>query len=243
MGLPGNYGNLSALKKKFPEKFVPEEVAFSHVHRGDSIFIGTACGEPQYLVNAMVKYIESYPKAFFDAEVIQVWTLGVAPYTDEKFKRNFRHNSFFVGDNTRDAVNKGLADYTPLFLSQVPNLFNNGVVNVDVALIQVSPPDLHGFMSLGISVDIVKAAVENAKVVIAQVNSRMPRVHGDTFINIQDIDFVVEHDEDLLIFDPAVPDEIAQSIGKYVSRIIEDGDTLQVGYGSMPNAILANLCD
>jgi acyl-CoA hydrolase/RimJ/RimL family protein N-acetyltransferase len=243
MGLPGNYGNLSVLKKKFPEKFVPEEVAFSHVHRGDSIFIGTACGEPQYLVNAMVKYIESYPKAFFDAEVIQVWTLGVAPYTDEKFKRNFRHNSFFVGDNTRDAVNKGLADYTPLFLSQVPNLFNNGVVNVDVALIQVSPPDLHGFMSLGISVDIVKAAVENAKVVIAQVNSRMPRVHGDTFINIQDIDFVVEHDEDLLIFDPAVPDEIAQSIGKYVSRIIEDGDTLQVGYGSMPNAILANLCD
>ncbi len=243
MGLPGNYGNLSVLKKKFPEKFVPEEVAFSHVHRGDSIFIGTACGEPQYLVNAMVKYIESYPKAFFDAEVIQVWTLGVAPYTDEKFKRNFRHNSFFVGDNTRDAVNKGLADYTPLFLSQVPNLFNNGVVNVDVALIQVSPPDLHGFMSLGISVDIVKAAVENAKVVIAQVNSRMPRVHGDTFINIQDIDFVVEHDEDLLVFDPAVPDEIAQSIGKYVSRIIEDGDTLQVGYGSMPNAILANLCD
>ncbi len=243
MGLPGNYGELSALRKKYPEKFVSEDIAFSHIHRGDSIFIGTACGEPQYLVGAMVKYIESYPKAFFDAEVIQVWTLGVAPYTDEKFKRNFRHNSFFVGDNTRDAVNQGLADYTPLFLSQVPNLFNNGIVNVDVALIQVSPPDIHGFMSLGVSVDIVKPAVENAKVVIAQVNSNMPRVHGNTFISIEDVDFIIEHDEDLLTFDPDVPDEIAQSIGKYVARIIEDGDTLQVGYGSMPNAILANLCD
>ncbi len=243
MGLPGNYGELSALKKKYPEKFVSEDIAFSHIHRGDSIFIGTACGEPQYLVGAMVKYIESYPKAFFDAEVIQVWTLGVAPYTDEKFKRNFRHNSFFVGDNTRDAVNQGLADYTPLFLSQVPNLFNNGIVNVDVALIQVSPPDIHGFMSLGVSVDIVKPAVENAKVVIAQVNSNMPRVHGNTFISIEDVDFIIEHDEELLTFDPDVPDEIAQSIGKYVARIIEDGDTLQVGYGSMPNAILANLCD
>ncbi|HON77346.1 MAG TPA: acetyl-CoA hydrolase, partial [Spirochaetota bacterium] len=184
MGLPGNYGELEALKKKYPEKFASEDNIFSNIHRGDSIFIGTACSEPQYLVNSMVKYVESYPKAFFDAEVIQVWTLGVAPYTDEKFKRNFRHNSFFVGDNTREAVNQGLADYTPLFLSQVPNLFAQGIINVDVALIQVSPPDSHGFMSLGISVDIVKAACENAKLIIAQVNSFMPRVHGNTFISI-----------------------------------------------------------
>jgi len=243
MGLPGNYGELEALKKKYPEKFASEDNIFSNIHRGDSIFIGTACSEPQYLVNSMVKYVESYPKAFFDAEVIQVWTLGVAPYTDEKFKRNFRHNSFFVGDNTREAVNQGLADYTPLFLSQVPNLFAQGIINVDVALIQVSPPDSHGFMSLGISVDIVKAACENAKLIIAQVNSFMPRVHGNTFISIDDVDFIIPHDEKVLEFITDVPDDIAQGIGQYVSRIIEDGDTLQVGYGSMPNAILANLCD
>ena len=241
MALAGNYGDLEKIRQTYPEKFEKEENVFSHIHRGDSIFIGTACGEPQYLIGALVKYIESYPKAFFDAQVMHVWTLGVAPYTDEKFKRNFRLNSFFVGDNTRDAVNKGMADYTPIFLSQVPMLFNRGLINVDVALIQVSPPDLHGYMSLGISVDIVKAAVERAKLVIVQINNRMPRVHGDTFIHVNDIDFILPCEEDILEFNPEVPDEIAQRIGKYVAKIVEDGDTIQVGYGSMPNAILANL--
>ncbi len=231
------------MRKIYPQKFAAEEEIFSHIHRGDRIFIHTACGEPQYLVQALIRFVESNPKAFFDAEVLHVWTLGVAPYTDEKFKYNFRLNSFFVGNNSREAVNRGMADYTPIFLSQVPQLLNRGLVPINVALIQTSPPDAHGFMSLGISVDIVKAAVENSSLVIAQVNAQMPRVHGDGFIHIEDVDYIVCHDEPLLEYEATAPNEVADQIGKYVARIVQDGDTIQVGYGSLPNAILSNFSD
>ncbi len=232
---------LDEMRKRYPEKAVSEDKIFSNIHRGDRIFIGTGCGEPQYLVHALIEYTRSHPKAFSDAEIFHVWTLGVAPYTDEKLKHNFRHNSFFIGNNTRDAINKGIADYTPIFLSQVPKLLYRKLIPVDVAMIQTSPPDAHGYMSLGISVDITKAAVENASTVIAQINSNMPRVHGDTFIHIDDVDFVIPHDEPILEYRTEVPDEIAQRIGNYAARIIEDEDTIQVGYGSIPNAILSNL--
>ena len=226
------------MKKKYPQKFVSEEEIFGHIHRGDRIFISTACGEPQYLVQALIRFVESNPKAFFDAEVLHVWTLGVAPYTEEKFKNNFRYNSFFVGNNSREAVNRGLADYTPIFLSNVPEMFRRGLVPINVALIQTSPPDSHGYLSIGISVDIVKAAVENASLVVAQVNANMPRVHGDGFIDIEDIDFLICRDEPLLEYEAFAPDETARQIGKYIARIVQDGDTIQVGYGSLPNAIL-----
>jgi acyl-CoA hydrolase/GNAT superfamily N-acetyltransferase len=167
----------------------------------------------------------------------------VAPYATEKFKQNFRHNSFFIGDSTRDAINKGLADYTPIFLSQVPELFYRGLARIDIALIQTSLPDEHGYLSLGISVDIVKAAAEMAKLVVVQVNSHMPRVLGDTFIHVDDVDFIVPYDELILEYGPEADTEIAQNIGKYVSRLIEDGDTLQVGYGRIPNAVLSHLSD
>jgi acyl-CoA hydrolase/GNAT superfamily N-acetyltransferase len=229
------------MKKQYPKKFVSEDEIFKRIHRGDRIFIHTACAEPQYLVQALIQFVESHPKAFFDAEVIHVWTLGVAPYTDEKFKYNFRHNSFFVGDNSREAVNRGVADYTPIFLSNVPDLFERGLVPIQVALIQTSAPDEHGYMSLGISVDITKTAVERASLVIAQVNRHMPRVHGDGFIHIQDVDYVVCLDEPLLEYEAIAPDDVAHQIGKYVSRIVQDGDTIQAGYGSLPNAILSNL--
>jgi acyl-CoA hydrolase/GNAT superfamily N-acetyltransferase len=235
--------NLDHLRERYPEKFAPENEIFSRIQRGNHIFIGTACGEPQYLVNALVEFVESYPTSIYGAEVMHVWTLGVAPYVEEKFKKNFRHNSFFISDNSREAVNKGLADYTPIFLSEVPDLFKRGIIDIDVALIQLSLPDHHGNMSLGISVDVVRSAVENANMVIAQVNSNMPRVHGDTFINADQVDFMVPCDEPLIEYSPAVPDEISRRIGGYVSRIIHDGDTIQVGYGSMPNAILASLED
>ncbi len=231
------------MKKAHPEKFVPEEKVFDSIKRGDHLFIGTGCGEPQHLVSALAAYVDSHPKAFFDTEVFHVWTLGVAPYAEDKFKQNFRHNSFFIGENTREAVNTGLADYTPIFLSQVPDLFYRKFIPVDVALIQVSPPDHNGYMSLGVSVDITKAAVENAGIVIAQVNSFMPRVHGDTFIHINDVQYLVPFDEPLLTYTPTVSSELAGQIGKYVARIVEDGDTIQIGYGSLPNAILANLED
>ena len=127
---------MDEMKKRYPEKFVSEAKIFSHIHRGDRIFIGTGCGEPQYLVRALIYYGETHPKAFFDAEVLHVWSLGIAPYTDEKFKYNFRHNSFFIENNTRDSINRGEADYTPIFLSKVPDLFYRGLVPIHVALIQ-----------------------------------------------------------------------------------------------------------
>jgi acyl-CoA hydrolase/RimJ/RimL family protein N-acetyltransferase len=229
------------MKKTYPQKFVSEEKVFSHISPGNKIFISTACGEPQYLVQSLIKYVEANPKAFFDAQVLHVWTLGIAPYTDEKFKQNFRHDSFFIGNITRTAVNQGMADYTPVFLSEVPGLFARGLVPVDVALIQTSLPDDHGFMSLGVSVDIVKAATEKATWVIAQTNSKMPRVHGDGFVHIEDVDFIVPYDEPLLEYLSEADDEIAQRIGKYVARLVQDGDTIQVGYGSLPNAIISNL--
>ncbi|MCK4272304.1 GNAT family N-acetyltransferase [bacterium] len=235
--------NLEDARSKYPDKFQSERRIFDHLHRGDRIFIHTACGEPQYLVNALINFVSSHPTAFYDAEVLHVWTLGVAPYMDEKFKYNFRLNSFFVGSSTRAAVNEGVADYTPIFLSEVPELFLRGVVPIDVALVQLSPPDQHGYMSLGVSVDIVKAATEKASLVIAQVNSNMPRVHGDGFLHIEEVDFIIPHDEPILEYKEEPEGDIAQRIGKYVARLIQDGDTIQVGYGSIPNAILANLGD
>lgn len=233
--------HLIRLQKEFPEKFVSSDKAFERIHRGDRIFIGTACGEPQFLVKSLIGYVEAHPTAFYDAEVFHVWTLGVAPYTHEKFKRNFRHNSFFIGSDTRDAINRGEADYTPIFLSQTPSLFRRGLVSMDVALVQASCPDEHGYISLGISVDIVKAAVETAALVIVQINPRMPRVHGDSFIHVQDVDHLVYHEEPLLVYQPEVPGEVSERIGNYVARIIRDGDTIQVGYGALPNAIMAAL--
>jgi acyl-CoA hydrolase/GNAT superfamily N-acetyltransferase len=233
--------NIDSLRQRYPHKLAPENEAFGNIHGGDRIFVGTACGEPQYLVQAFISYVESNPKAFFDAELLHILTLGVAPYADERFRRNFRHNSFFVGESTRNAVNKGLADYTPAFLSQVPGLLRSKLMPIDVALIQVSPPDDDGYVSLGVSVDIVKAAAECAPLVIAQMNGNMPRTCGASLLHIDDIDFVVPYDEPLLEYEVTAPSEIAARIGKHVARIVEDGDTIQVGYGSMPNAILANL--
>ncbi|HEQ78649.1 MAG TPA: acetyl-CoA hydrolase/transferase family protein, partial [Euryarchaeota archaeon] len=233
--------NIEKMKQLYKEKFAPINEAFTHIHRGDHIFIGTACGEPQFLVNALVEFVKDNPKAFFDTELLQVWSLGVAPYTDSTFHSNFRLNSFFIGDPTRDAVNEGMADYTPLFLSQTSSMFKDELVPIDVALIQVSLPDPTGHVSLGVSVDITKAAVEKAELVIAQVNRNMPRVLGDSFLHIEDIDYLVVHHEPLLVYEDKLTDEISAKIGSYVSKIVQDGDTIQVGYGSIPNSVISNL--
>jgi len=243
MGQDEAHKRLEEFKKNYPEKFTEPNRIFSHIHRGARIFIGTACGEPQCLVRMLMEYVKSHPKAFFDAEVLHVWTLGVAPYADEQFKHNFRHNSFFISKNSREAVNKGVADYTPIFLSDTPKLFRRRQVPIDVALIQVSMPDEHGYLSLGISVDIVKAATEMAPLVIAQVNANMPRVHGDGFIHIDEIDYIVPCDETMLELEDNPETETVQKIGEYVARLVEDGDTIQVGYGATPNAIMAALRD
>jgi acyl-CoA hydrolase/GNAT superfamily N-acetyltransferase len=234
-------GDLQRLRDRYADKFQPEDRIFGSIRRGDRIFVGTGCGEPQHLVRALTLYIRSNPKALFGAEILHVWSLGVAPYTDERLQANVRHNSFFVGTPTRAAVNEGLADYTPIFLSQVPDLFRRRHIDLDVALIQVSLPDRHGYLNLGVSVDIVKAAVASASLVVAQVNRHMPRIAGDGFLHVDEIDYLVDHDEPLLEYVPSVPDEIASRIGRHVARIVEDGDTIQVGYGSVPNAIMAAL--
>ena len=232
---------LDSLKKTYPEKFVSEDEIFSHIRRGDHIFVASGCGEPQYLVQAMIRYVESNPKAFFDAEIIHIYSLGLAPYTEAKYKANFRHNSFFIGNSTRDSINTGMADYTPMSLSQVPSLLDAGVVRIDVALIQTSLPDDHDYMSLGVSVDVVKAAAEKAKIVIAQVNPNMPRIHGDGFIHIKDVNFIIPYDEPLLEVTSVQTNEVIQTIGKNVARLVQDGDTIQVGWGGLPNAIIASL--
>jgi len=154
-----------------------------------------------------------------------------------------RRHSFFVADGNRDSVNQGNADYTPVFMSQVPELFHRKLVPVDVAMIQVSPPDEQGLVSLGISVDVTKSAAESAGIVIAQINSQMPRIQGDAFLHLDEIDFLIREDEPLLEYSPGLEDEIAMRIGTYVARIVQDGDTIQVGYGKVPNAVLRCLRD
>jgi acyl-CoA hydrolase/GNAT superfamily N-acetyltransferase len=233
--------SLEDWKNLYPEKFAEEEVVFSHIRRGDHIFVASGCGEPQYLVRALVSYVESHPKAFFDTEIIHVYSFGIAPYTDPKFKRYFRHNSFFIGNNTRGPINQGMADYTPISLSQVPALIKSGSVQIDVALVQTSLPDEHGYLNLGISVDMVTAATDKASMIIAQVNKHMPRVHGDGFIHIKDVNFIINHEEPLLELQAIPLNETTQRIGNYVARLVQDGDTIQVGYGGLPNAVMANL--
>jgi acyl-CoA hydrolase len=229
------------IKRSWPDRFKPERIIFDQIRPGDRIFIGTGCGEPQHLVKELLSFVKGHPKACLDAELINIVTLGVAPYTDEKFRYNFRLRSFFIGDSTRRAVNKAAADYTPIFLSAVPGLIRSERIPIDMALVQASPPDENGEMNLGVSVDIIRAAIEKAKTVVVQANPQMPRIQGDGRICIEDVDYVVPYDEPLLEYIELVPGEIAQSIGRYVSRIVEDGSTIQVGYGSIPNAIVSSL--
>ena len=232
---------LDGFKKAYPEKFASENEIFSHIRRGDHIFVASGCGEPQYLVQALIRYVESNPKAFFDAEIIHIYSLGLAPYAGAKYKANFRHNSFFIGNSTRDSINAGMADYTPISLSQLPALLASGAVRIDVALIQTSMPDEHHYLSLGVSVDVVKAATEKAKIVIAQINPNMPRIHGDGFIHIKDVDFIIPYDEPLLEVSKTQASDVIKTIGKNVARLVQDGDTIQVGWGGLPNAVMASL--
>ncbi len=218
---------------------VAAKEAVRRIGRGSRVFIGSACGEPQHLVRAMVEA----GAGLTDTEVVHVLTLGVAPYTDPRYAPNFRANAFFIGNSVRGAVNECRADYTPIFLSQVPAMFKSRRLDIDAALIMVSPPDEHGNCSLGVSVDITKSAAESAKLVIAQVNTHMPRTLGDCFIHTDQIDFLVEYDEPLLEW-PATPgDEITEDIANHIARLVPDGATLQLGIGRMPDAVLSHLTD
>ncbi len=227
-------------RETYGDKLIPPTGAIRKIRPGNRVFIGSACGEPQELVRALGKV----GSELADTEVLHVLTLGVAPYADPHFAPNFRANAFFIGDSVRDAVNDARADYTPMFLSQVPALFRSHRLSIDVALVMVSPPDERGYCSLGVSVDITKAAVETARVVVAQVNQHMPRALGDCFLHVSKIHYLVPCDEPLLEWPVAgEPDEVTRQIAGHIARLVPDGATLQMGIGRIPDAVLSLLTD
>lgn len=226
-------------KEKYKDKINTAGVAMKLVKSGDSIFIGTGCGQPQHLVEALVKHSNH----IYDAHIVHLLTMGAAPYTHEKFSEKFKMNSFFIADNVRDALNKGIGDYTPIFLSEIPREFEMGRIPIDIALIAVSPPDASGLCSLGVSVDIVKSATANARYVIAQVNNKMPRTLGDSFIHVNDIDALVPLDEDIIETSIPEPDETLRRIGQNIARLVEDGSTIECGIGRIPQALAEFLKD
>ncbi len=227
-------------REQWRSKLVSAQEAISHIKPGNRVFIGSACGEPQELVRALV---DSGSNAE-DTEVLNVLTMGVAPYTDPKYSDRFRANAFFIGNSVRDAVGQVRADYTPIFFSQIPSMFRSGRLPIDVALVMVSPPDQHGFCSLGVSVDMTLAAAQSAKLIVAQVNRYMPRTLGNSFLNVRDIGYLVEHDEPLLEW-PVItdPDDVTRQIAANVASLISDGDTLQLGIGRLPDTVLMQLTD
>jgi acyl-CoA hydrolase len=227
------------LQALYESRVTTVEGAFRRIKPGRRIFIGTACAQPQFLVQNLTRFASQVE----DAEILHLVSVGVAPYTDEAFRDIFRLNTFFIGRAARDAVARGDADYTPIFLSEIPKLITSGRLRIDVALVQATPPDAFGNCSLGVSVECVKAAVENAAYVIAQVNPRMPRTMGDSFVNVEEFDAVIEHEEPILEFISEEPDEISDQIGFYVSRLVPNGATVQAGIGSIPNAVMKHLSD
>ena len=220
-------------KHIYAEKKVGLDQALGSVRRGAKVLLGTACAEPQYLVQGLLDSADR----LHDVQIMHYLALGEAPYTDQRYDSRFRHSAFFVGPGTRSAINNGRADYTPAFVSEIPALFRDKLVPIDVALIQVSPPDAHGFVSLGVSVDIIRAAVDAAKVVVAQVNRHMPRTMGNSFLHITQIDHLVEHDAPLPEFHYPRPDEVGLKIARNAARLINDGDTLHIGFGHIPWAV------
>jgi len=222
----------------YRQKLTSAEEAVRAIESNMRVSIGSGCAEPQLLVKAMTARANELE----DVEIIHLLTMGVSPYTEVEYRGSFRHNAFFVGANVRKAVNSGLADYIPVFLSQIPALFQDDLP-IDVALVQVTPPDEHGFCSFGVSVDIVKPAAESARCVIAEVNHKMPRTLGDSFIHVSKLHAAVEHTDPLPTLPAAEFTDQHRDIGQHVAGIIEDEATLQMGIGAIPDAVLTQLGD
>lgn len=212
--------------------------AVQYIKSGDRVFIHGSASTPVCLVKAL----QSRYRELENAELVSITNIGDIDFNNPQYRKSFFFNSLFVSENTRAVANSGYGDYVPIFLSEIPRLFRKNILPIDVALIQVSPPDSHGYCSLGTSVDIAKAAVETAKIIIAQVNPRMPRTHGDGFLNVQKINALVWHESELpeVNYSGKTNAAIIQ-IGKNVASLIEDGATLQMGIGSIPDQVLQNL--
>jgi acyl-CoA hydrolase/GNAT superfamily N-acetyltransferase len=226
------------LMRLCPNKVVSAEAAVSQIKSGSRVFIGTGCGEPQHLIKAMVN-----DTTIQDVLVYQMLSSTLSRYiADKSFQRRFSLKLFFISASMRKAAFEGKIDYIPAYLSQIPKLFASQRIGLDVALVQVSPPDKFGYCSLGVSIDITRPGLENARLVIAQVNPLMPRTWGDSFVHVDEIDWLVPHEEPLVEMVPAEKDtEIARRIGHFVSLLVDDGATLQMGFGHLPYAIMQYL--
>jgi len=226
-------------RDEYINKLVIAEQAVKVIKSGNRVIFSHACGEPKSTVDAMVDRAEELE----NVEIVHMVSMGEARYCLPGMEKHFRHNSLFVGATTQKAISEGRADFTPRFFHQIPSLFTEKILPVDVALIQVSPPDKHGWCSYGISVDYTKPGTESAKIVIAEVNPQMPRTLGDCFIHVSNIDYIVECDHPLIVLPEPVITPIEEKIGENVASLIEDGSTLQLGIGAIPDAVLTFLGD
>lgn len=217
--------------------YISGEDALKIVKPGQRVFVHGGAATPHHLL----KKLAERSSELWNVEIVSISMQGDAIIADKKYKGSFRINSLFVSENIREAVNDGRGDYVPIFLSEIPILFKRGILPIDVALVQVSPPDKHGYCSLGVSVDIAATAVKTAKHVIAQINPRMPRTLGDGLVKMDDFDAVVFFEEELPEIVCNDKNEIANRIGAYCAELVENGATLQMGIGSIPNAVLASL--
>jgi acyl-CoA hydrolase/GNAT superfamily N-acetyltransferase len=220
-------------------KWMSAVEALAPLRSGMRVFVGSGCAAPQKLVAALA----ARGPGVHDIEIIHLLTWAEAPYATRELLDRFRHNAFFIGPNVREAVNEGIADYTPIFLSEIPALIRKKQMHVHAALIQVSPPDRHGFCSYGVSVDIVKAAVESADYIVAEVNPNMPRTLGDSFVHVSQLHALVQSDLPLLEHAGEQPSADAMKIGEWIASLVEDGSTLQTGIGEIPSAVIASLGD
>ncbi|MBN2302289.1 MAG: GNAT family N-acetyltransferase [Lentisphaerae bacterium] len=224
--------------EKYADQIVSLSDAVGHIVAGQRVFVGTGCAQPEELVNALV----ARKKELRDIEIVHLLTLGTAPYASRELIQHFRVNSFFISKNVREVIQEGLGNYTPIFLSDIPTLFSSGQLPLDVALIQVTPPDHQGMCSFGVSVDIVKSAAENASLVIAQVNPKMPRTLGNG-IHVYDIDFLVPSEADIIEISPQESSADLDKIGEYVAALVENGSTVEFGIGAIPQSVIRFLAD
>ena len=219
--------------------YTSAEEALKAIKPNQRVFVHGGAATPHHLL----KKLSERASELWNVEVVSISLYGDAVIADAKYKESFRINSLFVSENIREAVNAGRGDYVPVFLSEIPILFKRGILPIDVALVQVSPPDKHGYCSLGTSVDIAASAVKTAKHVIAQVNPRMPRTLGDGIIKITDFDATVYAEEELPEVTSGKPNEISARIASHVSELVENGATIQTGIGTIPDAVLASLAN
>ena len=226
-------------QQRHADRFTTARAAIAAIEPGRRVFIGSGAAVPLALVDALVEHGEHLR----DNNIVHLLTLGPAPYVAEGMQERYRHTAFFIGPNTRAAVHEGRADFMPVFLSEIPQLISSRRVRIDVALVQVSPPDRHGYLSMGVAVDVVRSAIEYADLVIAEVNPQMPRTLGDSVVHMDRIDHLVLVDRSLPELEPANLDEVTLGIGRNVASLIPDGATLQLGIGKIPDAVLASVDD